>query len=112
MKENKNNLDKALETNLGIMPPIDKKCGLNVAEFREPNFNQATIQKRIDELNIEISDIQMQAFCVKVRRHTAIAEGKYVITRYLTSGVDIEDLQAKIVLRDSLIENLKTEKLR
>lgn len=95
-----NHLSKALKTNLGIMPPIDKKSGLNVAEFREPNFNHATIQKLIDALNIEISDIQKSAFSTKSCNGVTY------------SGCDIVDLQAKIVLRNSLIENLKTEKLR
>lgn len=68
-------LQKALETNIGQSPPIDKHC-------------QTTIQ--IDALEYEIN-------CIR--------------TKSWKTGIDIIDLQAKIVLRDSLIENLKTEKL-
>jgi len=112
MKENKNNLDKALQTNLGIMPPIDKKSQIDA--FREPNFNQAIIQKRIDELNIEISDIQKGAFATRIVKQGIGFDGEPKLYKVVapTSGVDIVDLQAKIAIRDSLIENLKTEKLR
>lgn len=99
-------LNKALQTNSEQMPPIDRKSKID--EFREPNFNQAIIEKRIDELNIEISDIQKGAFATQVKRNAA---GLFMVA-CLTSGVDIIDLQAKIAIRDSLIENLKTEKLR
>lgn len=82
-------IKKAFETN-----------GCNFLDFaKEPNFNKLTIQKRIDLLNIEISDIQKGAFATKSCNGVTY------------SGCDIVDLQAKIVLRDSLIENLKTEKL-
>jgi hypothetical protein len=94
-------LDKALNTNLGIMPPIDKKCVLDVPEFREPNFNAVSIQKRIDELDIEIDEIRHSAFVHKSHYGTGIC-----------GGVDEIDLLAKIAIRDSLIENMKTEKLR
>ena len=103
-----NHLDKALLTNSSQMPPIDKKSKID--EFREPSFNQAIIQKRIDELNIEISDIQKGAFATKWQRNSANLRDFDV--NCPTSGVDIVDLQAKIAIRDSLIENLKTEKLR
>jgi len=87
-----NHLDKALLTNSSQMPPIDKKSKID--EFREPNFNQAIIQKRIDELSKESQDLK---------------------TQFLLFGLDESDLihlQAIDALRDSLIENLKTEKLR
>jgi len=93
-----NHLDKALLTNSSQMPPIDKKSKID--EFREPNFNQAIIQKRIDELNSVISDLQKCAFATKVCNGVTYC------------GCDIVDLQAKIAIRDSLIENMKTEKLR
>lgn len=95
---------KAFETN-----------GCSFLEFaKDPNFNKLTIQKRIDLLNIEISDIQKGAFATNIVKQSIGYNGKpklYKIT-CPTSGVDIVDLQAKIVLRDALIENLKTEKLR
>ena len=69
-------LKKALETNIGQSPPIDKHC-------------QTTIQ--IDALEYEIN-------CI--------------LTKSWKTGIDIVDLQAKIVLRDPLIENLKSENLR
>jgi hypothetical protein len=59
--------------------------------LKEPTFNPFTIQKRIDEFNREISAIRQNAFSPE--------------------GVDVIDLQVKIVLRDSLIENLKTIEL-
>ena len=85
-----NLVKKAFETN-----------GCNFLEFaREPSFNAVTIQKRIDELNSVISDLQKCAFATKVCNGVTYC------------GCDIVDLQAKIAIRDSLIENLKTEKLR
>jgi len=96
-----NMLDKALQTNSSQNAPIDKKCVLDVPEFREPDFNAVTIQKRIDELDNEIDEIRHSAFVHKSYYGTGIC-----------GGIDEIDLQAKITLRDSLIENLKTEKLR
>lgn len=69
-------LQKALDTNIGQSPPIDRSC-------------KTTLQ--IDALNYDINCIRSMAW---------------------KSGIDIVDLQAKIAIRDSLIENLKTEKLR
>ena len=59
--------------------------------LKEPPFNPFVIQKKIDEFNREISAIRQNAFSPE--------------------GVDVIDLRVKIVLRDSLIENLKTIEL-
>lgn len=92
MKESKNNLDKALQTNLGIMPPIDKKSQIDA--FREPNFNAVIIQKRIDELDKEAKDLKLE---------------------YLIHGLGVLELEHLQVIDLELLalkENLKTEKLR
>jgi hypothetical protein len=85
MKESKNDMvKKAFEIN-----------GCNFLEFaRDPNFNKTTIEKRLKELDKESQDLK---------------------TQYLLFGLDESDLnhlQAIDAIRDSLIENLKTEKLR
>jgi hypothetical protein len=89
-----NNLDKALQTNSSQNAPIDKKCVLDVSEFREPNFNQAIIQKRIDELDKEAKDLKLE---------------------YLIHGLGVLELEHLQVIDLELLalkENLKTEKLR
>jgi hypothetical protein len=89
-----NNLDKALQTNSSQNAPIDKKCVLDVPEFREPDFNAVTIQKKITKLDKEVTDMQ---------------------TTYLINGLSpdlVIELQAKIAMIESLKQHLKTEKLR